>query len=371
MMAPDIEEATAQRQELYATLLDNSKYFDYFKRHILWPMLVYMRAPVRLIKTIAAFYAQGRRYLKIAGHYGEQFHAGNGIGQGDPLSMRFVNGAGWIWIQMMKVNFADTRLGVYVDDRSIRTRDKTTMQNALAKTSKLDTLMGQELNITKTYGLATTMRARRRLRNLRIGSTKLMVVNEARNLGAQLTTMRRRVHTIANQRIIQARATITKIARNHIPLRAKRTMVGAAGMSKGIFGASVTALPRAQVVRMRSSIIRTCLGHKKPHAAPELVTTMLLEPTRHDPLIAADYEAVNTFKRLISRDQGVVHTVDKLLAHYASGENTGYGPVARLKQIMESCKHTIGNGLRVYRGDRAVTGPVMDLVQRTQGSIKR
>ena len=161
-----------------------------------------------------------------------------------------------------------------------------------------------------------------------------MVVSEARNLGAQLTTMRRRVHTLAKQRIHKARLTIKKIARNHIPLHAKRTMTGAAGMSKGIFGASVTALPRAQVSRLRTSIIRTCLGHKKPHAAPELVTTMLLEPTRHDPSIAADYEAVNFCQRLIGRDQGVVHTVDKLLVHYADNDNKATGPVARLTQIL-------------------------------------
>ena len=27
--------------------------------------------------------------MKVAGHYGEEFHPGKGIGQGDPLSMRF------------------------------------------------------------------------------------------------------------------------------------------------------------------------------------------------------------------------------------------------------------------------------------------
>ena len=324
-----------------------------------------------LIRTIAAFYAQGRRYLKIAGHYGEQFHPGNGIGQGDPLSMRFVNGAGWIWIRMMKVNFADTRLGVYVDDRSIRAKDRSTMQRAIAKTAKLDETMGQELNITKTYGLATTLRARRRLRGLRIGTTKLVVVNEARNLGAQVTTMRRKVHTMARQRIHKARATIKKIARNYIPLNAKRTMVGAAGMAKGIFGASVTALPRPQVSKLRTSIIQACLGHKKPHAAPELVTTMLLEPTRHDPLIAADYEAVNIFKRLIGRDQGVVHTVDKLLAHYADEESNVTGPVARLKQIMESCNHVLHQGMLVYSKGGAEAGPVLDLLRRTGSSIKQ
>ena len=29
----EVEEATAMGQELYAVLLDNSKYFDFFKRH--------------------------------------------------------------------------------------------------------------------------------------------------------------------------------------------------------------------------------------------------------------------------------------------------------------------------------------------------
>ena len=59
MMALEIEEATATGQELYAVLLDSSKYFDYFKRHVLWPMLLYMRAPFKLIRTATAFFEQG------------------------------------------------------------------------------------------------------------------------------------------------------------------------------------------------------------------------------------------------------------------------------------------------------------------------
>ena len=49
--------------------------------------------------------------MKVAGHFGEEFHPGNGIGQGDPLSMRFVNGFGWLWTKMMKGNVADARVG--------------------------------------------------------------------------------------------------------------------------------------------------------------------------------------------------------------------------------------------------------------------
>ena len=111
-MALDVEKAVLSSEDLYVALLDNSKYFDYFKRHVLWPLLLYMGAPRKLIRAVAAYYDQGIRVMKVAGHYGEPFFAANGIGQGDPLSMRFINGAGHMWVRAMKVNFADLRLGV-------------------------------------------------------------------------------------------------------------------------------------------------------------------------------------------------------------------------------------------------------------------
>ena len=98
-------------------------------------------------------------------------------------------------------------------------------------------------------------------------------------------------------------------------------MAGAAGMTKGIFGTSVAALPRPQARAMRTDIIRTCLGSRKPHAAPELITTLLLDPTRHDPAIAAGWGAVTAMKRLFARDQGVIHKVERLLARYCENSS--------------------------------------------------
>ena len=112
MLALDVEKAVLKSEDLYVALLDNSKYFDDFKRHILWPLLLHMGAPRRIIRAIAAFYEQGVRVMKVAQHYGRPFYAANGIGQGDPLSMRFINGAGQMWVNAMKINFTDLRLGV-------------------------------------------------------------------------------------------------------------------------------------------------------------------------------------------------------------------------------------------------------------------
>ena len=96
VLALDVEKAVLKSEDLYVALLDNSKYFDYFKRHIR-PLLLHMGAPRRIIRAIAAFYEQGVRVIKVAQHYGRPFYAANGIGQGDPLSMRFINGVGQMW----------------------------------------------------------------------------------------------------------------------------------------------------------------------------------------------------------------------------------------------------------------------------------
>ena len=59
MLALDVEKAVLSSQDLYVALLDNSKYFDYFKRHVLWPLLLYMGAPRKLMRAVAAVVVVG------------------------------------------------------------------------------------------------------------------------------------------------------------------------------------------------------------------------------------------------------------------------------------------------------------------------
>ena len=111
MLALDVEKAVLGSEDLYVALLDNSTYFDYFKRHILWPLLLHMGAPRKVTRSITSFYEQGVKAVRIAQHYGIPFYAANGIGQGDPLSMRYINGAGLMWVNAMKVNFCQLKTG--------------------------------------------------------------------------------------------------------------------------------------------------------------------------------------------------------------------------------------------------------------------
>ncbi len=87
-VALEVEEAYLDVQDLVAALLDNSKYFDDFRRHVMFPLLLALGAPPGLIKMMKSFYDQAVRFFRIGLHSGEMFHPDNGIGQGDALSMR-------------------------------------------------------------------------------------------------------------------------------------------------------------------------------------------------------------------------------------------------------------------------------------------
>ena len=118
---------------------------------------------------------------------------------------------------------------------------------------------------------------------------------------------------------------------------------------------------------------RTCFGKREPHAAPELITTLLLDPTRHDPAIAADYGAVVALKRLFVRDQGVIHKVDRLLARYCEKPELIAklnGPVGRLIQIFGSCKLRLVSGMRICRDSGGGEREVIDLARRNAGAVK-
>ena len=53
-------------------------------------------------------------------------------------------------------------------------------------THELDNCIGQELNITKSYVLATSRKARRQLRGLRVGKSAVRYTQDARSLGAHI-----------------------------------------------------------------------------------------------------------------------------------------------------------------------------------------
>ena len=130
--------------------------------------------------------------------------------------------------------------------------------------------------------------------------------------------------------------------------KARRIMPAAVGISKAIFGTTITGLSAARLRSLRNEVIQTVMGHRKPHAAPELIATLLLDATKSDPKIASDQGAIMVVKRLIERDKGVVETVNEVrLMRQEQGRRVERvpGPVGRVMQIARSIDRELADDM--------------------------
>ena len=95
-------------------------------------------------------------------------------------------------------------------------------------------------------------------------------------------------------------------------------------------------------------MIQTVMGHKKTHAALELITTLLLDATKSDPKVASDQGAIMAVKRLLERDEWVVESVDevRLMRQEERGRvERVLGPVGRIMQIVRSIDRELMEGM--------------------------
>ena len=70
-------------------------------------------------------------------------------------------------------------------------------------------------------------------------------------------------------------------------------MPAAVGITKAIFGTSIIGMLDVILGSLRTEVIQATMGHRKPHAALELITTLILDK-RSDPGIASDQAAILT-----------------------------------------------------------------------------
>ena len=73
----------------------------------------------------------------------------------------------------------------------------------------------------------------------------------------------------------------------------------------------------------RTKVLQAAMGHRKPHAAPELITTFFFFYERSDPGVASDQAAILLAQRLTQRDPRVSGTMQEVVKVWGgdAGEN--------------------------------------------------
>ncbi len=239
-------------------------------------MLRQMGAPPGLINVMEAFYDQALRLFRVGAHAGDRFHPDNGLGQGCALSMRWTNCVGAVWVRTVKNIWADMRLSVYVDDRTIRGRTVGEVIGAIEHTVTFDGHLGQRLNVDKSSILATTSKQRKEASTAKVDGLRVLHAWDARSLGAHTKTVRRQSNGLGKKRLDGAVDSAVRISKTFVNKKSKRRMLEVVAAAKATHGAAITRLPVATAKDAAVTFMKVATGRGRKYAAPELVNTIVL-----------------------------------------------------------------------------------------------
>ena len=96
--------------------------------------------------------------FKIGSVFGDEWRRTSSIAQGCPLSVMWANMVGSIWAKVMTLELLKVDKVIFVDDKSIRTKESESFERAFKVTAEFDDLCGQKLNVGKVVAVATKVK---------------------------------------------------------------------------------------------------------------------------------------------------------------------------------------------------------------------
>ncbi len=119
----------------------------------------------------------------------------------------------------------------------------------------------------------------------------------------------------------------------------KRRMLEAVSAAKATYGAAIMRLPVAAAREAGTAFMRTAMGKGRKHAAPELVNTVVLQGWKLNPIMAENYVALTTARRIMRRRGDLRMRATQVLEmrrNRTDAENIP-GPVATLLRAVMAC----------------------------------
>ena len=170
-MHEDLLAALASDRCFAGAKLDIRKCFDSVHSSQAIDVLRILGAPEPFLHVLEGFYAKHERWVEWRGCVAPAaIKPTRSLLQGCPGSVMELAALMAVWVRHVKATAPGAKLGVFIDDRSIWTRDKypsTTLENALRAAAEVDKAADMEWHPDKGEVFAISAPARRELEPVR------------------------------------------------------------------------------------------------------------------------------------------------------------------------------------------------------------
>lgn len=284
-IAAQCEINTQTKRGFIGIKLDRSKCFDRIAPSVIVLLGTAMGLDPKFLSTWSRLYTHFHRHICMGPYIDPNpLDNNNGVAQGDCASVLAVNILMAAWSRMI-MQFEQITSFVFIDDAYLFTALESIEQLAMAveATCLFDKLVGQQLNLSKSCGWATTKAAHERFTELfpQIPLAEFFAV-----LGTSIKTGRkaRVIHDPDKAQLI--RNLIGEIGRLPIDLQKKAFLIGSKAISKLLFMPELAPWPKITLDNLVKTVTRALWGQRPHWRSTELLFANFTNPICAHPQLA-------------------------------------------------------------------------------------
>ncbi|KAJ9462611.1 Retrovirus-related Pol polyprotein from type-2 retrotransposable element R2DM [Diplonema papillatum] len=290
-----IEHAAECGKPLFGLSVDFMKCFDRLPHEIMFRLMEVMGLDPGVLRAMKAVYGSMQRHFKTARAVGEPFVATNGILQGCPLSVLFLNALIAVWVRAVGALTTPAQAMAYLDDIHAMSESLRGLKAVAEVTTDFANATDGGVNAGKSFFYATNADAPG---TLTVQGNKVLRKTSFDVLGAMFTVGKgapppsRRIQTR-----FEAAKNIARRARSlPIPMDQKEGYVAASATAKALYGVSVWQPAGTYMEGLRVATLAGLWtgGNRRCDA---VVLNTLCRGHRLDPRVAAIHRRVNTFSQ--------------------------------------------------------------------------
>ncbi|KAJ9456836.1 Retrovirus-related Pol polyprotein from type-1 retrotransposable element R2 [Diplonema papillatum] len=347
LLAAKMEAALLNDEDLFAVAFDYSKCFDRIPQEIMLKLVEDMGLPPSVLNAVRGMYRQLRRWFKLPAGLGKEFKATNGILQGCPLSVIFLNALVSVWMYLVEEEVPGAEPQAFADDTEVVTRTKPDMTRAVALTEEFCGDTGQRPNARKSKW--TEMRAKRptdeeeggrkRKRkseaeaNPQIAGQEVEKVAWLKCLGAGLGTDGG-AQKVLSIRLDEASKIAKRAGKLPLPQEKKERIYASVVIPKAIYGVEVQGPEKKWLSQLTAAIERGLAGRDRRGRCAAISLSLVRKGHLVDPPVAVHYRRVMTWMALM-KDSERCRAHMQAAAHVFPCPSTS-GPVHLLDGTLEA-----------------------------------
>ncbi|CAE7245912.1 pol, partial [Symbiodinium necroappetens] len=307
LSAAAAEQAWIKQSHRMGFSLDLAKAYDSIPHQVLYNLLVHSGLPVSFCDTWLGAIRGARKFLKTAHGLGREFSVNRGLPQGDALACIGMNLLMSVWSRAVA---SETAVSVrsYADDATLEAEGgrpvpvSRELRQGICVTEEFMSLTGQQPNVLKSFGWATTRTGRLQIKALQLQGQPLPLKAASKDLGCQVVFHGPRRTQIQCERFSKARKAAKRARCAPLPLLQKAQLVCGAASSLANYGLETCFVGERPLQELKQSIVCAIWGPKRRIRSADAVLLLFTQAHLTDPFQARFCQSFCTLQRCLLAD---------------------------------------------------------------------